>query len=224
MDKKGETGLKTRQKMKDDRAKRGNFFCCFSFGKSSIVLKKAIALLLPVCLNFLFNACDSGHWLDVRRLCEGYNKAMRKTGQTLAPEDFFVETSGQGARYQANLSQDLLLTLDTLPNDRIHTYTITGAHGIRNSAFSAAAAALLQIFTGETADQCARWLHMVNANREETLGFAIAEDGGFRFSYTANDTGRNLRVSALEIMPAEADVPTLRAQTTTQLEETDAVA
>ncbi len=178
-----------------------------SFAKRWLALCCAAALLL-------LTACQKEPWQDLRLFCESYNELAVEDDILLTPEAFELDEPAKedGQRWQFCIAGDgcRLLTLEALPSGRLHTASLTLHAQEERGIILAQSKRLLGAFTGAPPDQCARWLYALNAGEEETLGFAQLEADGFRFAYAANAAGLYLRVSRLNLLPPESEVPTLR--------------
>ncbi|MCL2107320.1 MAG: hypothetical protein FWH26_09750 [Oscillospiraceae bacterium] len=175
--------------------------------------RKLLSLCLAAALPLSLGACQGGDWLDLQLFCDGYNDLAGKNAVSLTPESFqAARREDGGARYQAWMGETKLLVLDTLPNGRIHTISLTGLpdEGKTGEDFMSAARLVAASYTRSAPWLAVRRLHAVEAGTAELPGWRIAEEGGFRFSYSANQAGRYLRISQLRYL-AEEEVPTLRA-------------
>ena len=167
-----------------------------------------IFILLPVLL-ICFAACDTGGRMDLRLFCENYSETAAHQAR-LEPAQFIARPREDGCKYEAYITQALLLTLDTLQDGQIHTVSLTALPEITRGEFRRAALDIVKTYCGGGEDAIERWLNSVYAGEAEVLGYHTAEENGFRLSYAANAAGRYLRVSRLRDLPEEPELPTLK--------------
>jgi hypothetical protein len=174
-------------------------------------------VILP-CLAFLVFLCACGRqeWQNLRQLCESYNRFASGTDclVNVEPGQFTALRYDDGTAWQAYLGESLLLSCGALRSGRVHTVSLTGLPEQSQREFFDAARCALQAYTAAAADQAERWLRQIRAGEAEVPGVLGLEEGGFRFSYAANQAGRWLRVSQLRFLPPEPELATLREEIT----------
>ena len=166
-----------------------------------------LLLLLPLLL--LLFACDTGEGMDLRLFCQRYSQAA-ETQARLRPEQFLARPRAGGFQYEAFLEDQLLLTLEALPDGRVHTIALTALPETPQLTFRRMAVAVLHVYCGVAYDAAERRLNEVNAGAAELPGYQTRKENGFRLSYAANAVGRYLRVSQLRFLPEEPPLPTLK--------------
>ena len=167
-----------------------------------------IFIFLPV-FSLAFAACDTGDRMDLRLFCENYSEIAEARAR-LEPEQFIARQREDGCKYEAYVTQTLLLALDTQTDGQIHTISLTALPEITRGEFRRAALDLIKTYCGGGGDAIEWWLNSVYAGEAEVLGYHTAEENGFRLSYAANAAGRYLRVSRLRDLPEEKPLPTLK--------------
>ena len=172
--------------------------------------------LACLALAVLFCACGREEWQNLRQFCESFSEYAAETEHLakIEPGQFTARRADDGTAYQAYMGDSLLLACDTLRSGRVHTVSLTGLPEQRQSTFFDAARCVIQAYTNAAPDQAERWLRQIQAGEAEVPGVRALEDGGFRFSYAANEAGRWLRVNQLRFLPPEPELPTLREEIT----------
>jgi len=163
---------------------------------------------LPVFL-LIFAACDTGGRMDLRLFCEKYSETAAAQAR-LEPSQFIARQREDGCKYEAYITQTLLIVLDAQPDGQIHTISLTALPEITRGELRRAALDIIKTYCGGSEDAIERWLNSMYAGETEVLGYHTAEENGFRLSYAANAAGRYLRVSRLRDLPEEPPLPTLK--------------
>jgi hypothetical protein len=172
-------------------------------------LRMWICMALLAALPAGLCACRKEEWKDLRLFCERFSRQAQDT-HALTPDRFTAQTGAGGTRFQCDMNAALLLTLDALPNGRLHTVSLTGLADGDGVLFRKNASHVAAAYTEMSADRIARLLDAIQAGAEETMGYQLYESGGYRFAYIANGAGRSLRVMCLRYLPPGGEVPTLR--------------
>ena len=166
-----------------------------------------VFIILPI-LALLFTACDTGEGMDLRLFCQRYSETASRA--RLEPKQFSVRELDQGQRYEAYLSDTMLLTLETQTGGCVHTISLTALPEVSARDFRCAAVDIIKIYCGAAEKEAQRWLNSVKAGETEILGYQTQAFDGFRLSYAANAAGCYLRVSQLRFLPEELELPTLK--------------
>ncbi|MDR1927677.1 MAG: hypothetical protein LBQ33_03455 [Oscillospiraceae bacterium] len=176
-------------------------------------VRAALALLLFGLAALPLSACARQEWQDLLLFCEAYS-ALAQAEEPLTAEDFSAQLHSSAAvRYQCYLREDQLLTVETLPNGRIHTLSLTGLPEGSQTKYQDAAQRLLIAFSGVTPDLAARLLHAAEAGKDAVPSLRTAEENGLRLSYCANGAGRYLLLSRVRLLPQTEPRLTLREST-----------
>ena len=167
---------------------------------------------MPILLCALA-ACSTGEGMDLRLFCDRYSEISNQAH--LEPRQFIARDLGEGRKYEAYISETLLLTLAAGPDGIVHTISLTALPETTSPEFRRAAADVLKTFCAMENDAVERWLNAVQAGETEVLGYITNEESGFggsafRLTCAANAAGRYIRVSQPRFLPVERELPTIK--------------
>jgi len=146
--------------------------------------------------------------MDLRLFCQRYSETAARA--RLEPSQFYARELDEGRKYEAYLSDMMLLALEAQADGYVHTISLTALPEASSRDFRCAAVDIITIYRGVPEEIAERWLDGVKAYETEILGYRAAVENGFRLGYAANAAGRYLRVSQLRFLPEEPELPTLK--------------